>query len=397
MYKRRLEFNGTQMKHFDVIIIGAGAAGLSAAGAAIANKKSVAVIDMGHEPARKVMASGGGKCNITNTDAKYTRYFGENPNFVRGALSRVSPNDILAWANEHNIELYQKTPGRYFCVNGAKDVTDALMQDANGAHFVFDTYVSGVSKNGDMFIINSPNKTYQAKSLIVATGGTSFATLGVSDMGCKIAKSFGHKIIPMRPALCALAISGAKSELAGISINAEIKIGKVKIQDDLLFTHFGIGGPLAYRASLCDMSKEIIINMAPNIDVGQMMRDAKRQCGKKNIASVLANILPMRIAKLIAGDKQRNIADIKDREIDIIANNVNNIVIDKSKIKPHGLSSAEVVRGGVATDDISSKTMESKLCPGLFFAGEVMDIAGDLGGFNLQWAWASGRVAGQNA
>lgn len=380
-------------KKYDVIIVGAGAAGLCAGAAALNRGKSVLIIDMGCTPARKVVASGGGRCNITNTNANHTRYFGENPNFVRGALARRTPLDILEWAKRHKIKLVEKEPGRYFCDAGSQAVVDALIQDVRGADIKYNCTVDTVTKSGNLFYIND----YCASSLIIATGGTSFGALGATDAGYKIAKSFGHKIVPVRPALCAMAISGANPELAGITLNATIKIGKNQVHDSLLITHFGIGGPAAYRASLYDITDGIHINLAPRVDVLQVLRDAKKSHGKKSIATILGEILPSRIAKSIATDNNRNIADIKDTDLKIVADRVQNIFIPRDNIKYHSLASAEVVRGGISTDDVSSKTMESKLCPGLFFAGEVLDIAGDLGGFNLQWAWASGYVAGMNA
>ena len=385
------------MKQYDVIIIGAGAAGLSAAAMATRRGRTVAVLDMGKTPARKVMASGGGNCNITNTDANRNRYFGENPDFVRGALSRVKPTDIIEWASEHNINLYQKTPGRYFCADGAEAVVHALMHDAGAAHFLYNTNVTGVTKTDARFYIQTNNAEYIAQSVIVATGGTSFGTLGVSDTGWKIAKSFGHKIIPVRPALCALDVVGATPDLAGISVPVRITIDKHSIEDYLLFTHRGIGGPATYRASVTDMNDDLHINFLPQIDILTVLRDAKRTNGRKSVINILATYMPQRVSKWIAGDNGRNIADIKDTDIINIANRISNTTIPRDKIKYNSIASAEVVRGGVDTRDISSKTMESKLCDGLFFAGEVIDIAGDLGGFNLQWAWASGRVAGENA
>ena len=180
-------------------------------------------------------------------------------------------------------------------------------------------------------------------------------------------------------------------------MNAEIKIGKIKLQDSLLFTHFGIGGPLAYRASVRDIHDGITINLMPNTDVLTILRNVKQKSGRKNIANILSDFMPNRVAKWIMANDTRNIADFKDTEIIKIVDKITNIIIPGDKIKLHNMSSAEIVRGGVDTREISSKTMESTLCKGLFFAGEVMDVAGDLGGFNLQWAWASGRVAGQNA
>ena len=381
------------LSRYDVIILGAGAAGLSAAGVLVARGKRVVVFDMGKTPGRKIMASGGGRCNITNLAVRYDRYFGMNPDFVRGAISRVSPRDIVEWADSHNIKLVEKSAGQYFCADGAGVVLNALMDDACGADFVYDMPVSKVEKSANGFVVNG----CVAKSVIVATGGTSFGALGVSDAGYKIAKDFGHKVVPVRPALCALSFDGAASDLAGISLDAQIKIGKNIVRDSLLFTHFGIGGPAAYRASLYDVHVGICVDLLPGVDVLGELRKAKMIQGKKSVAGVLGQWLPARIAKWIAGDDVRNIADIKDSEIVLIAERVSKIYISGDKIKYHGLSSAEVVRGGVDTNDVSSKTMESKLCPGLFFAGEVLDVAGDLGGFNLHWAWASGRVAGENA
>lgn len=381
------------LSRYDVIIIGAGAAGLSAAGALVSRGERVVVFDMGACPGRKVMASGGGRCNITNLAVKYDRYFGENRDFVRGAISRVSPHDIIEWADSHGIKLTEKTAGQYFCADGAGVALGALMDDARGADFVYDTMVDDVRKDGDDFVVNG----CVARSVIVATGGTSFGALGVSGVGYKIARNFGHRIVPVRPALCALSYGGAPTELAGVSLTAEITIGKNVVHDSLLFTHFGIGGPATYRASLYDLSSGICINLLPGVNVADVLRDAKKIQGRKSVAGILSQSLPVRVAKWIAGDDMRNIADYKDSEIVQIANRVSNIKIPGDKIKYHGLSSAEVVRGGVDTNEISSKTMESKLCPGLFFVGEVLDVAGDLGGFNLHWAWASGRVAGENA
>lgn len=381
------------MKKYDVIIIGAGAAGLSSAAVATKRGRRVAVFDMGNTPARKVQLSGGGNCNITNMAAGRDRYFGENPDFVRGALSRVSPADILTWANTHNLHTFEKGTGRYFCAAGADAVVDALMHDACAADFYWNTKIADIKKENGLFCVNQ----CCANSVIVATGGISFDRLGVSDAGYKIAKSVGHKIVPVRPALCALALAEWTDELAGISLNAEIIIGRNVVRDSLLITHVGIGGPAAYRASLYDLDAGIRINVMPNIDVYGLLRGAKQTHGRKTAASILSEYVPTRVAKWIAGNDNRNIADLKDTEILKIATKANNLHFTRTQIKYHSMHSAEVVRGGISVDDVSSKTMESKLCSGLYFAGEVLDIAGDLGGFNLQWAWASGRVAGENA
>ena len=385
------------MKHYDVIIIGAGAAGLAAAGELVSRKRRTLILDMGSMPARKVAASGGGNCNITNMAAGATRYFGENPNFVRSALTRFTPYDMLDWASRHKIKLYEKTPGRYFCENGANTVINALITDANGADFLWNTTVLGVINTDDLFCIQTNKSDVYANSVIVATGGTSFPTLGVSEIGLKIAQKFGHKIVPPRPGLCGLVIKNAISDLAGISIKAQITIDKNKINDDLLCTHFGLGGPLAYRASLYDLGNGITINMIPDINLYEVLKSAKKIDGRKKILSILSEYIPIRIAKYIANDNRKNIADIRDNELQQIASSIQKIYIPGNCIKRQGLSGAEVVCGGVSTDYISSKTMESKLIPGLYFAGEVLDVDALTGGYNLQIAWSTGYLAGSSA
>lgn len=386
------------MHKYDVIIIGAGAAGLAAARTAVARGRNTAVFDMGHVPARKVMASGGGRCNITNASVAQDRYFGENPAFVRGAIARITPNDILEWMTANRLTWTEKSAGQYFCATSAANVADALRTSADGAKILLNTPVRDVKKSDGQLVVITDKGNYTANSVIIATGGISFPTLGVSDTGYKIAKGFGHKIIPIRPALCAIATKVFPSDLAGVSMNVEMEVGGEKIRDSMLITHFGIGGPATYRASVRNAGHDIIINLMPGIDAAQWLRNAKKSDGRKSPVSVLATKLPTRIAKWIIGDAStQRIADMKDAALNTIADCVSRIVIHAGEYKYHNLQSAEVVRGGVDTREVSSKTMESKLCPGLFFAGEVLDIAGDLGGFNLHWAWASGIVAGQNA
>ncbi|MDE6250746.1 MAG: NAD(P)/FAD-dependent oxidoreductase [Alphaproteobacteria bacterium] len=385
------------MKKYDIIIIGAGASGMFSAISATKRARRVAILDMGTFPLRKVNASGGGRCNLTNTAAARTRYFGENPDFVRSALAQFSPYNMLVWTQQHNIQTVQKTPGQYFCADGASIITDALRNDAHHADLYTRTTVTGIKKDNDTFSIITDKGIFVAESVIIATGGTSFASLGVSDIGYKIAKEFGHKIIPVRPALCAIATDIFSSALAGTSMPVEITVAGEHFTDSILFTHFGVGGPATYRASVRDISNGIHINLMPGVNVFDILRVAKQINGRRILANVLSEHMPNRVARWIAGDDTKNIADYKDTELKQIATQISDIFIPRDKIKLHTLQSAEVVRGGVATDAISSKTMESKLCRGLFFVGEVLDIAGDLGGFNLHWAWASGYVAGQNA
>ena len=381
------------MKTYDVIIIGAGAGGLKATAELRVRKKSVLIIDMGNAPARKVAISGGGKCNFTNMSADYTHYVGKNPNYVRSALAQFSPSNTLDWVKRHKIKYYEKEPGRFFCETSADDIVNALIQDIGNTPIKYNTNVIDVAKDNNIFTIKTNHGEFQSESLVVATGGVSYPNMGVSNIGHIIAKKFGHKIEPIRPALCAMKTKAFNSELAGISLPVEIKIGKRIIRDDLLFTHFGIGGPATYRASLFD-TNNFTINFVPDLNVPDFLLNAKRTNGKRSLTNVVAEFLPQKLARFICGDTT-NIADYKDSEIKEIAKRITQLDIDDAK--PIGFQSAEVTIGGISTDKISSKTMESLLCAKLYFVGEVMDITGDLGGFNLQWAFASGFVAGRNA
>ena len=375
------------MKTFDVIIIGAGAAGLTAAARAVALHKSTLVIDMGG-PARKVAISGGGKCNFTNTRADYKHYFGNNPKFACGALARWTPTNTLNWIKSNHIKFYEKTTGQYFA-ESAKDVVNTLLQNAKGAKFELNTTVQNVEKQDDKFIINCDNnKTFAATKLIIATGGISYAHIGTSDIGYKIAKQFGHKIIPPRPALCAIATNVFNTHLSGVSLPVEITIGKEKILDTMLFTHFGIGGPAIYKTSARNLENGFTINLLPNTDVFNWLKTMKQTNGKKQIKTILATKMPERVAEFLTDT--RNIADWRDQELMDLTNKITQIKIEKFTL--HNFQSAEVTRGGVDTKHISSKTMESSLCKNLYFIGEVLDITGDLGGYNLQWAWSSGNV-----
>lgn len=381
------------MKTFDVIIIGAGAAGLMAAIQLTQRKKSILILDMGDNPARKVAISGGGNCNFTNMRADYTHYFGKNPRFVMSALSQFSPRDTLNWVKSHDIEYVEKEPGRYFCKNGANKIVNGLLCDIGNTPIKYNTNVIDLEKTGDIFVMKTDNGVFNALSVIVATGGVSYPHLGVSDIGQKIAKKFGHKIEPVRPALCAIKTKSFGTDLAGISLPVEITVGKQKIADNLLFTHFGIGGPAVYRATVIN-SKEMVINFAPEIDAFETLKSAKQKNGKKSVSNIIATILPNKLAHFLCDDT-RNIADIRDSELKQIANTINHFEINDGTAI--GFQSAEVMIGGISTDKISSKTMESVLCAKLYFVGEVLDVAGDLGGFNIQWAFSSGFVAGNNA
>ena len=382
------------METYDVIVIGAGAAGLMAAAGLAKREKSAVILDMGRAPARKVAISGGGKCNFTNMRADYTHYFGKNPRFATSALAQFSPRDTLAWARAHGIKYIEKESGRYFCKNSAMDIVNALLQDIGDIKIKYNTNVSYVEKSDDLFKVITNKGDFFAKSVIVATGGQSYPNLGVSLIGRRIAKTFGHDVEKIKPALCGIKTNCFSPELAGLSLPVEIEVAGHKIKDSLLFTHVGIGGPAVYRASLLS-TNQMIINFVPGRDAFELLKYKKQRDGKKIVHNAAADFLPANLARVLCDGFKRNIADLKDTELKYIANRMNHrIVMNASAV---GFDSAEVTIGGISTDQISSKTMESKLCHGLYFVGEALDITGDLGGFNIQWAFSSGFVAGQNA
>jgi len=387
----------TYMKIHDVIIVGAGAGGLKAAAEIESRHKSYVILDMGNTPARKIAVSGGGNCNFTNTNADYTRYFGQNPDFVRSALAQFSPIDMLNWVKSKNIEYTEREPGRFFCKNGAQNIVNALLSDINVNSIQSNQKVLRADKQDDVFAVFTENgDVFRSKSLIIATGGISYSNLGVSDVGFSIAKHFGHKIVPFRPGLCPLKTDTFSPDLAGISLPVEITTNSPKrvINDNLLFTHFGIGGPAVYRASLSN-ADNLIINFVPNVNLFEKLKQSKQTNGRKNLVNILTEILPNKFAHFICKNDDKNIADYKDSQLQKIANQITHFEI--KNLKPMGMQNAEITFGGIDTKYINSKNMESKICKNLFFAGEVLDVSGDLGGFNLQWAFSSGFLAGKNA
>ncbi len=380
------------MKTYDIIIIGAGASGIFATGHI--KNKSVCILDAGSRPLRRVAISGGGKCNFTNISADYKHYFGENPNFTRSALAVWTPTDMLNWAHSHNIKIFEKSPGQYFA-HDATDIINALLNDANKTDIVLNTNVLSATKSSDIFEIKTNTQTFFAKNLCIATGGISYSNISSGDIGYKIAKSFGHKIVPPRPALCGIKTKIFDSNLSGISTPVEITINREKITDNMLFTHWGIGGPAIYRTSVRDINNGFTINLLPNCDIENLITTQKQINGRRQIKTILSQQMPERLVEFLIGKNTKNIADWTTAEIKTLTEKMI-VKIAPNEFELQKFDSAEITRGGIDTTDISSKTMESKLCRGLYFIGECLDIAGDLGGYNLQWSWASATAMAKN-
>ena len=380
------------MKTYDIIIIGAGASGIFATGHI--KNKSVCILDAGSRPLRRVAISGGGKCNFTNISADYKHYFGENPNFTRSALAVWTPTDMLNWAHSHNIKIFEKSPGQYFA-HDATDIINALLNDANKTDIVLNTNVLSATKSSDIFEIKTNTQTFFAKNLCIATGGISYSNISSGDIGYKIAKSFGHKIVPPRPALCGIKTKIFDSNLSGISTPVEITINREKITENMLFTHWGIGGPAIYRTSVRDINNGFTINLLPNCDIENLITTQKQINGRRQIKTILSQQMPERLVEFLIGKNTKNIADWTTAEIKTLTEKMI-VKIAPNEFELQKFDSAEITRGGIDTTDISSKTMESKLCRGLYFIGECLDIAGDLGGYNLQWSWASATAMAKN-
>lgn len=384
------------MKQYDVVIIGAGASGLMCAGVAGARGQSVLVLDVNEKPARKVFVAGGGRCNFTNLNVSKENYITENKNFVISALKQFSNQDFIAMVEEYGIPYYEKKDGQLFCKNYSLDIINMLLSEANenGVEIKSDYIVDDVVKDDKGFYYINDN--YKTKSLVVATGGISFPDLGATDFGYKIAKQFGLKLIEPRPALVPLMIDGCDN-LKGISLNVSIKANKKTFNDDMLFTHFGLSGPVILQiTNYWNSGDEIEINLAPDMDIYEGLIAIREGGNKKKLANLLAELLPQRLAEFVAEEFKidGNILELPNKVLKKIGDRINHWKI--TPLKTQGFKTAEVTKGGVDTNEVSSKTFECKNHKGLYFIGEVLDVTGQLGGFNLQWAWSSGAVAGNN-
>ena len=387
------------MQTYDVIIIGAGAAGLMAASRASSQEKSVLVIESNRTAGRKIIISGGGRCNFTNTDVESSHFLSENEHFVKSSLKQYSNWDFIDLVANADIKYHEKSLGQLFCDSSAKDILELLLKNIDKTvDFKYGQKVLEVSKD-DGFKVKTTKDTFAAKSVIVATGGLSIPTMGASPIGHRIAKDFGHKLIETSPALVPFTLSGVlkdkTSALSGVSLATKVQVNGQVFSENLLFTHRGLSGPAILKASLFWYpTNEVVINLLPS----ESLDDILKYNGKKKLKSVLKKFLPERFLdvwfeNIVNLDK--NCAEFSRKDINLIDSLLHNWKFVPAGTE--GYRKAEVTRGGVSTEQVSSKTMESMIVPGLFFVGEVLDVTGLLGGYNFQWAWSSGFVAGNNA
>jgi predicted Rossmann fold flavoprotein len=390
------------MQYFDVIIIGAGAAGLMCAAQAHKRGRRVLILDQAAKVGQKIRISGGGRANFTNRYASPANFLSDNPRFCVSALTRYTQLDFIAMVEKHAIAYHERDHGQLFCDGSAQQIIDMLLAEADGISIGTATMVTRVSKGADGFTLNSDRGALRTQSLVIATGGPSIPKMGSSRFAYEIAEQFSLKVIEPRPGLVPLTFDAdllAKFEgLAGVSLEATVKLGKQQFAEALLFTHRGLSGPVILQiSSYWRPGDTIALNLLPGIDVFRMLKAFKAAEPKKEVSTMLAQRLPKRLAQRLAAwaGVEGRLAETADKSLRRLAGQINawSVTPDGSE----GERTAEVTVGGVDTRELSSQTMEVRSAPGLYFIGEAVDVTGHLGGFNFQWAWASGHACGQVA
>ena len=387
----------------DVIVIGAGAAGMMCAIRAGHRGRSVLVLDHAKAPGDKIRISGGGRCNFTNIHAGPKNFLSANPHFCKSALARFTPADFVAMVDRHKIAWHEKTLGQLFCDDSAKDIIHMLLDEmrAAGAEWQLRTEILGVEKTADGFRVETSEGGYDCASLVIATGGKSIPKMGATGFAYRVAEQFGLAITETRPGLVPLTLDPALLEaiapLSGISAPAEIRHGKTAFREALLFTHRGLSGPAILQISSYWREGEgITVDIEPDVDLLQHLKRAKQTNGRQSAQTALAEILPKRLAQYLTEREgiSGNMADLSDKALTRLADAAQNWTVKPSGSE--GYRTAEVTLGGIDTSALDSKTMEAKAVPGLYFIGECVDVTGWLGGYNFQWAWASGFAAGES-
>ncbi|MFT4003484.1 MAG: NAD(P)/FAD-dependent oxidoreductase [Rhizobium sp.] len=389
---------------YDVIVLGAGAAGMMCAIGAGRRGRSVIVLDHAGAPGEKIRISGGGRCNFTNINTAPRNFLSANPHFAKSALARFTPRDFLAMVERHGIAWHEKTLGQLFCDDSAKDIIRMLTDEmrAAGAQLRLRTEIGDIEQTSGGYRIATSEGIFQASSLVVATGGKSIPKMGATGLAYRIAEQFGLPLVETRPGLVPLTLDPQLLQrlapLSGIAAPAEIRHGRTAFREALLFTHRGLSGPAILQiSSYWREGEDITVVIEPDIDMFALLKKAKQANGRQSAQTALAEILPKRLAQHFVESKglSGNMADQSDKRLQQLA-----AAIQSWPIRPsgsEGYRTAEVTLGGIDTACLDSRTMQVKTAPGLFFIGECVDVTGWLGGYNFQWAWASGHVAGEAA
>ncbi|HUH77546.1 MAG TPA: NAD(P)/FAD-dependent oxidoreductase [Devosia sp.] len=396
------------MPHYDVVVLGAGAAGMMAAIEAGKRGRSVLLVDHGKYAGEKIRISGGGRCNFTNIHATIDkgrdRFLSANPRFALSALSRYTPAMFIALVEHYGITYHEKTLGQLFCDGPATQINSMLLGEMRkaGVTLVLETAVESVSKADTGFAIALSTSSVTADSVIVATGGKSIPKMGASGLGYQLASQFGLRLTETRPGLVPLTFETGALEklkpLSGIANDAIVSHGKTAFEEALLFTHRGLSGPAILQiSSYWREGDAISVDLLPHQDAGELLRAARKATPKLQIQTVLGSFLPKKLAQLLGDELNLTgmVGDYSDKKLAVVE-----AILKAWSLKPvgsEGYRTAEVTLGGVDTRDLDAKTMQARDVPGLYFIGEVVDVTGWLGGYNFQWAWASGWVAGQAA
>jgi len=389
---------------FDVIIIGAGAAGLMSAIESGKRGRKVLLVDHAKKIGEKIRISGGGRCNFTNINIDPSKFISNNPKFVISALSQYTQNDFINLIKKHNIKFHEKKLGQLFCDQSAQQIVDMLLLECQTANITLmkETIITDIDKEDEQYFIIVGFDKYLCDSLIIATGGLSVPKIGASKLGYDIAKKFNMNIVETLPALVPLTfnekILSMCKKLSGLSLETVVFFNKIFFQEGMLFTHRGLSGPSILQiSSYWKLGNDIRINLSPKLDIFKILESEKKLNPKQDINNIIAEILPKRLASIICIENNisGNISELSNKLLKQLSNSINSWVINPTGSE--GYRTAEVTLGGVDTNEISSKTMMSLKNPGLFFIGEVVDVTGHLGGYNFQWAWSSGYVAGQYA
>jgi hypothetical protein len=398
---------------YDVIILGAGGAGMMCAIHAGRRGRSVVLLDHSKKLGGKILISGGGRCNFTNMGAGPANYVSKNPHFCKSALSRYQPTEFIQMVRDHGIPFHEKKLGQLFCDHSAQDIVNLLKSECDqaGAQFELECKIEKVTNlpasesdgegNPIRFRIETSKGVFESESLVVATGGLSIPKIGATGFGYQLAERFGLKLVERAAALDGFTFADAEMKslaaLSGVSIDCVIECNGKSFRENILFTHSGLSGPAALQASLhWNKGDTVTIDLLPGQDVFQWFLKKKKEGSRAIVRNLLSELLPSRFAERICElhfPSELPLPQVSEKALEAFCQ-----VLKAWKIVPSGTvgySKAEVTRGGVDTDELSSKTMEARKVPGLYFIGEVVDVTGWLGGYNFQWAWASGWAAGQ--
>ena len=389
---------------YDVIVIGAGAAGMMSAIEAGKRGRKVLLIDHATKIGEKIRISGGGRCNFTNINANPSKYISSNPNYIISALKQYNQHDFINLIRKYNIKYHEKKLGQLFCDDKAQLIVDMLLNECKLANVILkkETKVAEIDYIKEKYLINDSINKYICESVIIATGGLSIPKIGASSFGYDVAKKFKLNIIETEPALVPLTfnekILEKCKELTGLSLETIVSFKKTFFKEGMLFTHRGLSGPSILQiSSYWNLGDNININLYPKEDVYNFLIDKRKKNTKQSISSIISSIISKRLAKLICKENniKGNLSELSNKDLKNLSNAINYWKINPTGTE--GYRTAEVTLGGVDTNELSSKTMMSKKNPGLYFIGEVVDVTGHLGGYNFQWAWSSGYVAGQYA